>query len=271
MGEPPWGSLSSKFDETQPVAAYREGFVLGRDRGIGWTSAKLVGGWRFLALLLALMMGGCQQDTSAKPPFVTVGYGIGRLTAAPLRAQSEAIAGQSVPSETAMAKSDPAKKDEQYFIEFRSRYALSYGHSYVVFGRVNENGEMIDPEVAGLHPASKSAVPYVLGHIVPVPSETGWSDGDLEEPYRSASWRIMLSEEQYTKVVAYIRKLQASSPVWQASVYNCNAFVADIARSMGFKTPAIWLRPQQFMTKLREMNTSPSAADYATRKVSAAG
>ena len=170
-----------------------------------------------------------------------------------------------------MPESTPQEKDDKYFIEFRSRYALSYGHSFVVFGRVNEAGEMVDPEVAGLAPASKSAVPYVLGHLVPVPSETGWSDGDLEEPYRSASWRIMLNEAQYTKVVANIRKLQASSPVWQASVYNCNAFTADIARSMGFKTPPIWLRPQQFMTRLREMNTAPDAADNRTRTVLAAG
>ena len=68
-----------------------------------------------------------------------------------------------------------------------------------------------------------------------------------------------------------IRKLQASSPVWQASVYNCNAFTADIARSMGFKTPPIWLRPQQFMTRLREMNTASSAAHNATRTALAAG
>ena len=112
--------------------------------------------------------------------------------------------------------------------------------------------------------SQRAPFPYVLGHIVPVPSETGWSDGDLEEPYRSASWRVMLNEAQYTKVVAYIRKLQASSPVWQASVYNCNAFTADVANFMGFKTPPIWLRPQQFMTRLREMNTDPNAADDAT-------
>ena len=180
---------------------------------------------------------------------------------------AEAIAAETVATDAA----SPQDKDDRYFIEFRSRYALSYGHSYVVFGRVNEAGEMVAPEVAGLHPKSKSAVPYVLGHFVPVPSETGWSDGDLEEQYRSASWRVMLNEAQYTKVVAYIRKLQASSPVWQASVYNCNAFAADIARSMGFKTPAIWLRPQQFMTELREMNTAPNAADNAARTVSAAG
>jgi hypothetical protein len=147
-------------------------------------------------------------------------------------------------------------KDERFFIEFRSRYALSYGHTYAVFGRLDRAGKMIDPQVAGLHPATDSAVPYVLGHFVPVPAETGWSDGDLEEKYRSASWRIMLTRAEYNKVVAYIRKLQARSHVWEATVVNCNGFVADIARSMGYKTPATTLlRPQQFITELRELNT----------------
>jgi len=148
---------------------------------------------------------------------------------------------------------DPS--DGRYFIEFRSRYALTYGHTYVVFGKTTATGAMINPEVAGLAPASHSAVPYVLGHFVPVPSETGWSDGDLEEQYRSASWRVILTQDQYREVVGYIRDLQASSPVWQASVYNCNAFVADIAHHMGYKTPGIWNRPQQFITRLRELNT----------------
>ena len=96
---------------------------------------------------------------------------------------------------------------------------------------------MVNPEVAGLHPASTNEVPYVLGHFLPVPAETGWSDGDLEEQYRSASWRVLLTEAQYNEVVSSIRKLQASSPVWHASLYNCNAFTGDIARSMGYKGP----------------------------------
>jgi hypothetical protein len=64
----------------------------------------------------------------------------------------------------------------------------------------------------------------------------------------------MLTEAQYRKTVAHIRQLKAKSKFWQASIYNCNAFVADIARSMGYKAPNIWLRPQQFITQLREMN-----------------
>lgn len=141
------------------------------------------------------------------------------------------------------------------FIEFRSRYALTYGHTYVVFGRADKNGNMINPEVAGLAPASPDAGAYVLGHFVPVPASTGATDGDLEEQYRSASWRVMLSDAEYNDTVAYIRKLQARSRLWEATVYNCNAFVADIAKHMGYTTPGIWMRPQQFVTNLREMNT----------------
>jgi hypothetical protein len=141
------------------------------------------------------------------------------------------------------------------FIEFRSRYALTYGHTYVVFGSADKNGRMINPEVAGLAPASNDAAPYVLGHFIPVPASTGETDGDLEEQYRSASWRVMLTDAEYNDTVAYIRGLQARSRLWEATVYNCNAFVADIAKHMGYKTPGIWLRPQQFITNLREMNT----------------
>jgi hypothetical protein len=146
------------------------------------------------------------------------------------------------------------RSDARYFIEFRSRYALTYGHSYVIFGQLGKGGRPITQEVAGLAPASNDPAPYVLGHFVPVPAETGASDGDLEEEYRSASWRVKLTEAEYRKTVAFIRQLQAKSKLWQASVYNCNAFVAEIAKSMGYKAPAIWLRPQQFITKLREMN-----------------
>lgn len=142
----------------------------------------------------------------------------------------------------------------RYFIEFRSRYALTYGHSYVVFGQLGKGGQMIAPEVAGLAPATNNPLPYVVGHFIPVPAETGASDGDLEEGYRSASWRVVLTEGEYRKVVAHIRELKDKSKFWLASVSNCNAFVADIARSMGYRTPSIWLRPQQFITKLRELN-----------------
>jgi hypothetical protein len=180
------------------------------------------------AVLIAFAVAACQsEDKPAQPRFVT---------------------------NAASATGLSSATEHGYFIEFRSRYALSYGHSYVIFGRADKSGRMINPEVAGLAPATNDVAPYVLGHVLPVPAETGASDGDLEEEYRSASWRVMLTKAEYDKTVAYIRKLKARSKTWHASVNNCNAFVADIARSMGYKAPGIWLRPQQFITNLRTMN-----------------
>jgi len=185
-----------------------------------------------LLVLLALTLASCQsEDKPPQPRFVSDYRGY-----------------------PGTAEAESQRRNGGYFIEFRSRYALSYGHTYVVFGRADKSGRMINPEVAGLAPATLDPGPYVIGHFIPVPAETGASDGDLQEEYRSASWRVMLTEAEYRKTVAYIRQLKARSRFWQASVYNCNAFVADIAKSMGYKTPSIWLRPQQFVTELREMN-----------------
>jgi hypothetical protein len=199
--------------------------------------------WTLLAVLLVLTAGCQTKDLPPQPGYVSTGH------------DRVASVAPSVTGRTGATMAMSSRNGRSYFVEFRSRYALSYGHTYVVFGRVNGAGQAVSREVAGLHPASTSATPYVLGHFVPVPAETGWSDGDLEEQYRSASWRVMLDEAEYTRVVAYIRKLQASSPVWQASVYNCNAFTGDIASFMGFKTPSKYLRPQEFVTQLRQMNT----------------
>jgi hypothetical protein len=181
-------------------------------------------------VLVALAAASCQsEDKSPQPRYVTDTRGV--------------------------AVTDTSKNvADRYFIEFRSRYALSYGHTYVVFGRMNKAGAAINPEVAGLAPASPDAAPYILGHFVPVPATTGATDGDLEEEYRSASWRVILTKAEYDKTVAYIHELQEKSKFWQATVSNCNAWVGEIARSMGYQTPSIWLRPQQFVTELREMN-----------------
>jgi hypothetical protein len=152
-----------------------------------------------------------------------------------------------------------------YFVEFRARSALSYGHTFAVYGRV---GAKIPPnQVVGLHPFTESAVPWMIGHLVPVPSETGASDGDTEDVYIIARYRVLLSEPEYKKMVAYIKDLQASSPVWHAVLYNCNAFVADIAKSIGLKTPSSLNMPKEFITELKQLNTGVPAAAAASAQV----
>jgi hypothetical protein len=138
-----------------------------------------------------------------------------------------------------------------YYVDFRARTAASYGHAFVWYGRTTDR--MV--EVAGLHPAGESAVPYVLGHLLPVPSETGASYGDLDAQYLTSSYRVYLNKADAQRVFAYIKHLQNTSPVWNAVTYNCTAFIGDIARYMGLKTPFTHLLyPEDWVNNLREIN-----------------
>lgn len=150
-----------------------------------------------------------------------------------------------------------------HYVEFRSRYALSYGHTFVVHGQL-KGGRIASMEVAGLHPAGEDPSHWVLGHFVPVKSETGASDGDTEDEYISARYRINLTAAQYAEVSKFIRGLQASSPAWHAVLYNCNAFVADIARFMGLQTPASLELPADFINGIRRLNGGRSRIDTLT-------
>ena len=101
-----------------------------------------------------------------------------------------------------------------------------------------------------------TSTPWTVGHVVPVPSDTGWSDGDLEEEYVSNRFRVLLSEEQYAKLVAHIRHKQATSPLWHAALYNCNLWTGEIAQYLGLKTGFHWLPPAEYIQKIKDMNSS---------------
>ena len=148
-----------------------------------------------------------------------------------------------------------------YYIEFRARYAWDYGHTYLVHGRVGVPPTKAD--VAGLSPVGDDSTAWVIGHYVPVPAETGWTDGDLENKYVTARYRVLMNKDEYDRVLAYIKQLQDRSHVWSAELYNCNAFVGDVANFMGLKVPASSLiYPKVFVTHLRLLNTGhPEAAE----------
>jgi hypothetical protein len=136
-----------------------------------------------------------------------------------------------------------------YYVDFRARTAASWGHAFVWYGKTSERAV----EVAGLTPAGDTWA-YMLGHLTWVPSETGASYGDLDPEYLTASYRVYLNEADAKRVFAYIRKLQASSPVWNAETTNCTGFIGGIAEFMGLNVPNRWQRPENFVNKLKEMN-----------------
>ena len=136
-----------------------------------------------------------------------------------------------------------------YYVDFRARTAASWGHAFVWYGKTSERAV----EVAGLTPAGDTWT-YVLGYFTWVPSETGASYGDLDPDYLTASYRVYLNEADAKRVFAYIEKLKASSPVWNAETTNCTGFIGDIAEYMGLKVPNRWQRPENFVNSLRDMN-----------------
>jgi hypothetical protein len=136
-----------------------------------------------------------------------------------------------------------------YYVDFRARTAASWGHAFVWYGKTSERAV----EVAGLTPAG-DVFEYMLGYVTWVPSETGASYGDLDPQYLTANYRVYLNEQDAKKVFSYIKKLQANSPVWSAEVSNCTAFIGEIASFMGLKVPVRWLRPEEYVNSLKEMN-----------------
>jgi pyruvate/2-oxoglutarate dehydrogenase complex dihydrolipoamide acyltransferase (E2) component len=137
-----------------------------------------------------------------------------------------------------------------YYVDFRARTAASYGHAFVWYGRSDQK----QIEVAGLHPAG-DVVPYMLGHLIPVIAETGKSYGDLDEQYLTASYRVYMTEAQAQDVFAYIKRLQAISPVWNAATWNCVAFIQAIASHMGLRVPVNHLLyPEDWVNQLRQLN-----------------
>jgi len=173
---------------------------------------------------------------------------------------------------TAVAATDPATPEESakpakrpqsagrgpYYVDFRARTAASYGHAFVWFGKTSEK----KVDVAGLHPAGDQ-VPYVLGHLMWVPSETGASYGDLDPQYLTANYRVYLNEADAQKVFAYIRHLQKTSPLWNAQTTNCTAFIGRIATYMGLKAPFHLQRPENYINELRAINGGRQTAQLA--------
>ncbi|MEX6508020.1 hypothetical protein [Jiella sp. M17.18] len=216
------------------------------------------------AVLAVATLGGCTSTSTASSQ--TYGSPASELAAT----------GKTVGFVPYSGKSAVGILAKPYFISFRGRNALSYGHSFVVFGELDSRGNVpyntkgvLIPsmtEVAGLHPASTSNVPYALGHLIAVPSETGPSDGDTELGYLEAEMTIPLSPEEYKRVVAYIRKLQRTSPLWQAEIYNCSSFTNDIASFMGLHTANHLLFPPNYIMALRRANPGVKTLPGVTYK-----
>jgi hypothetical protein len=220
--------------------------------GTGSTSAQQVAQQVALQTDHQALQGDAKPRSQArKPGFATA--------VAPVDAVSAGSPNSAGSPKPALSRQSVAPNKGPYYVDFRARTAASYGHAFVWFGKTSEK----QVEVAGLHPAGDT-VPYVLGHLVWVPAETGASYGDLDVQYLTASYRVYLSEPDAQKVFAYIKHLQATSPLWNAETTNCTAFIGRIATFMGLKVPFHLKKPEDYVNELRALNGSRQTAQLTS-------
>ncbi len=166
-----------------------------------------------------------------------------------LPAHAQMIGQFSAGADSESAGSVPSNKyspSKRFFVEFRARNAASYGHMYVMYGEVNERHEVIRSEIAGFFPAGDaqncencSVYNWTIGHVIPVPSEIGASDGDLEEQYVLARYRVWIDAAQYKRLVAYIKQRKAHQGLWHAFLNNCVTFGRDVAAFLNLDIPPL--------------------------------
>lgn len=169
-------------------------------------------------------------------------------------------AGSDVTREARSVKK-PSTAKGPYYVDFRARTAATYGHAFVWYGKTSQKAV----DVAGLHPAG-DVLPYVLGHLMWVPSETGASYGDLDVQYLTASYRVYLNEADAKRVFAFIKDIQAHSPLWNAETYNCTAFIGRIATFMGLKTPFHLQVPEEYVNNLKRLNGGRQTAQLSAEQ-----
>ena len=157
-------------------------------------------------------------------------------------------------------------EETTHFVEFRARNAFNYGHVSVVFGALRDGKLPIDQEgvldpklvqISGLHPATSDPKQWIKGHYVPVPAETGPSDGDFEEAYVLSRFQVYLTGAQFAELVSIVKRHKVSYSHWYAPNYaaNCLGYAGSIAREMGMKAPIIPFLPKYFINNLKSLNT----------------
>jgi hypothetical protein len=126
-----------------------------------------------------------------------------------------------------------------YYIEFRVAVDGVYGHSYMAYGRLNALGQPATATYADIHPTGD----MVLGHFIPMDAATSPEKDTLG--FKIANrFRRALTATEYNRLKSIVARIRAVPHAWSILGYNCNDFVADVARGIGdYPITALRLHP----------------------------
>jgi hypothetical protein len=75
----------------------------------------------------------------------------------------------------------------------------------------------------------------------------------------TARFCVTLSEQEFSRMVGYIKQRQATTPIWNAMTLNCTGFTGDVARFIGLKAPLNHVQmPEEYINEMHRLNSTPA-------------
>jgi hypothetical protein len=139
-----------------------------------------------------------------------------------------------------------------HFIDFRARPGALVGHTFILYGRVDERGRPLELHRAGLYPDEGNPA-LIFGTLVPVLAAVRAVPDDFSET-PSAIYRVTLSAARYAQLKATVAHLRKNDHAWHMLTNNCNTFADMVAQSLGLATPPNLLVPNAWVRALKAMN-----------------
>jgi hypothetical protein len=163
-----------------------------------------------------------------------------------LSLSAAAVTAQDAPRR---GRADPAGR---YFVDFRARAGGILGHTFIVYGRTDGRGRVLEQHYAGLYPDDA----YDTSPLLSVALVPGYVTLKREDPSKpvTATYRRRLNAAEYAHLRTTVRRLKSTQRQWHMAFYNCNDFAAQVAREMGMIAPHPWALPGAFVSTLRAIN-----------------
>lgn len=152
-----------------------------------------------------------------------------------------------------------------YVVDFRARPGGVFGHTYVVYGRMDSRGRLLQPQYAGLYPGGPFSQTALLA-LLAVPGRVTVHSTDHERTPKMI-YRRRLSPSAFAHLMHAVRTQRRTPQVWDLLLYNCNSFAAEIATAIGLHTPPTIEFPDDFVRDLYVMNRASRATYHRSDEV----
>lgn len=139
-----------------------------------------------------------------------------------------------------------------YFVDFRVRSGGVFGHTYVVYGRIDARGRFVRPRYAGLYPDGPFSGTALLA-VLAVPGKVSADRADHRRRPR-VIYRRRLSAAAFVRLRRTVQSERRTPQAWDLLLYNCNSFAAYVARAIGLRVPPTFEFPDDFVRDLYVMN-----------------